>query len=137
MEKPIGRPSTLARRLLLMTVVAQLLPASGLACLEVISAHTHMMGAEVPAHVEAALSSCSAALAVLSILVIMMECCRLVRKHCTPDSDPIDRLELEELKVVCEAEPLCQVTWGAWRQDSSVSESSLHSLTIAMDNMQI
>lgn len=130
--KPFSQPSTFSRKLLVISVLAQLLPSLGLAGLEMASAHHHRLGADVPAQVEAALSSCSASLAILSVIIILIEGIRLIKQKCPFRPAPLE--EEQDTELGTETEPLDQEQWAAWRDTVSVSISSL---TEAMEQLEL
>ena len=138
--RPFASFSDLSVKLLKVAVLGQLLPSAGLACLEGLAAHHHLLHRDVPGHIEAALSLCSAVLALLTILIILFE----MGRKCMPAPEVTSLSALTpdveedscEVLIASDTEDPSEV-WFSWRLGSQGSIDSTASLTAAMSQLNI
>ena len=139
--KPFSSFSDLSLKMLKIAILGQLLPSAGLACLEGLAAHHHLLHQDVPGHIEAALSICSAGLALLTILIILFE----LGRKCLPASEvtslsalPQDEEEDSiEVLIASDKEAPGEEVWSDWRMSSNGSTDSLASLNNAMSQLNM
>ena len=137
--RPFTSFSGISVKLLKACILGQLIPSAGLACLEGLAAHSHILHQDVPRHIEAALSVCSALLALLTVLIILFE----MGRKCLPASEvtslsaqPLEEEDSIEVLVAPDKEDPEDV-WTSWRLGSQVSTDSVASLTDAMSQLNM